>query len=163
MTRGMRVTLAMLAAQTAQASWPAASGTPSPDDKTSARGNDNNSKYHIILVGVLKSEGACICSLSLVESFFRWSSQCQRCPSDGEHSRLGARSKAQSETRWRHHQKSVSDFDNWQFTLVSTSKRIRNKKQITNLYYKLSFTWMLQFTQLCYISNNYGDRYHLLS
>jgi hypothetical protein len=45
--------------------------------------------------------------------FFRWSSQCQRYPSDGQHPRLGARCKAQSDTCWRHHQKSVSDFDNW--------------------------------------------------
>ncbi len=33
-----------------------------------------------------------------VESFFRWSSQCQRCPSDGQHPRLGARCKAHRQT-----------------------------------------------------------------
>jgi hypothetical protein len=34
-----------------------------------------------------------------VESFFfRWSSQCQRCPSDGQHPRLGARDVKLSQT-----------------------------------------------------------------
>ncbi len=31
-------------------------------------------------------------------SFFRWSSQCQRCPSDGQHPRLRARCKAHRQT-----------------------------------------------------------------
>ena len=94
--------------------------------------------------------------------FFRWSSQWQRFRSDGQHPRLGARCKACSDTCWRNHWKSVSDFYNWHFALVWTSKWILNKIKITNLYYKLSFTLMLQFTQL-YISDNYGDRYHLFS
>ena len=34
---------------------------------------------------------------------WRWSSQRQRCPSDGQHLRLEARCKARSDTHWRHH------------------------------------------------------------
>ncbi len=33
-----------------------------------------------------------------VESFFRWSSQCQRCQSDEQHPRVGARCKAHRQT-----------------------------------------------------------------
>ena len=36
--------------------------------------------------------------------FFRWSSQWQRCPSDGQCPRLGARCKVCSDTCWYHHQ-----------------------------------------------------------
>ncbi len=76
-----------------------------------------------------------VCSLALaeiskVESFFLWSSLWQICPSDGQHPRVGARCKADSDTRWRHHQKLVSDVDNWLFALVWTSKRILDKYKL---------------------------------
>ena len=53
-THGTHVTHATLAVQTAQVSQLAAPGTPSPDNKTSASSDNNNSKYHIILVWFLK-------------------------------------------------------------------------------------------------------------
>ncbi len=62
--------------------------------------------------------------------FFRLSSQWQWCPSDGQRPRLGARCKAHSDTWWCHHQKSVYDFDNWQFTLVWTANE-----------YKIKYKW----------------------
>ncbi len=55
--------------------------------------------------------------------FFRWSTQWQQCPSDGQRPRLGARWKACSDTCWGHHQKSVPDFDNWQFGQVWTANK----------------------------------------
>jgi hypothetical protein len=54
MTRGAHVMRATLAAQTAQASTPAAPGTLSPDNKAGANSDNNNSEYHILLMGFLK-------------------------------------------------------------------------------------------------------------
>jgi hypothetical protein len=93
-----------------------------------------------------------------VESFFRWSSQCQRCPSDGQHPR------PKLDVKLRQTLNDITIENQFLILIIDSScEQILNKKQITNLYYKLSITRMLQFTQLCYISNNYGDRYHLLS
>ena len=54
MTHETRVTPATLTVQTVQASQLVALKTPSPDNKTSASSINNNSKYHVILVGFLK-------------------------------------------------------------------------------------------------------------
>ncbi len=57
MTRGTRVTRVTLAVPTTQASRLAASGTPSPDNKTSASSNDNNSKIPCYCGGFPKKRG----------------------------------------------------------------------------------------------------------
>ncbi len=76
MTRGTRVTRATLAVGTMQARQLAATGTPSPDNKTSASSNDNNSKIPCYFGGFPKKKRILVVrSLALaktreVESFF---------------------------------------------------------------------------------------------
>ncbi len=57
MARGTRVTRATLTVRTTQASWLAATGTPSPDNKTSTSSNNNNSKIPCYFGGFPKIRG----------------------------------------------------------------------------------------------------------
>jgi hypothetical protein len=57
MTRGTRVTRATLAVHTTQVSWLAATGTVSPDNKTSASSDNNNSKIPCYFGGFPKIRG----------------------------------------------------------------------------------------------------------
>ena len=57
MTRGTRVTRATLTVRTTQASGLAATGTPSPDNKTSVSSDDNNSKIPCYFGGFPKIRG----------------------------------------------------------------------------------------------------------
>ncbi len=79
MTRGTRVTRATLAVCTTQASWLAATGTPSPDNKTSASSGNNNSKIPCYFGGFPKIRGCLLFVLcpwpkqEKLSLFFRWS------------------------------------------------------------------------------------------
>ena len=156
MTRGTCVTHATLAVWTAQVSWLAAPVTPSPTKQSKYKGKQQQiSSWRIHKTQMWVNVLFCSCSHKssptigmmhpkmLIVSILRFHLM--------QTSKTGLKLK------------NTFALDNWEFALVGTSKQILNKIQITNLYYKLSFTWMLQFTQLSYTSNNYGGRYHLFS
>jgi hypothetical protein len=79
MTRGTRVTRATLTVRTKQASRLAATGTPSPDNATSASSDDNNSKIPCYFGGFPKIRGCLLFVLwpwpkqEKLSLFFGWS------------------------------------------------------------------------------------------